>query len=203
MVAYRRNFIPGASYFFTVTLRDRSSSLLVDRIDTLREAMRSVKKERPFIIDAMVILPDHLHAVWTMPPEDADYSTRWREIKSRFSRKIPADGHRKESHIKKCERGIWQRRFWEHTLWDLSDVERHIDYIHYNPVKHGYVNRVVDWSYSSFHRYVSRGVCPVDWAGGGKNDEGGCGERAPGFRVCSTQATTAALDIHSPVATDK
>ena len=100
MVAYRRNFIPGASYFFTVILRDRSSSLLVNRIDILREAIRSVKKERPFIIDAMVILPDHLHAVWTMPPGDADYSTRWREIKSRFSRKIPADEYRKESHIK-------------------------------------------------------------------------------------------------------
>ncbi|HEB92121.1 MAG TPA: transposase [Gammaproteobacteria bacterium] len=176
MVAYRRNFIPGGSYFFTVTLLDRSSSLLVDRIDDLREAMRSVRAERPFTLDAVVVLPDHLHCIWTLPPGDADYSLRWREIKSRFSRRIPVGGLRTAGRIKKAERGIWQRRFWEHTLRDSLDVERHVDYIHYNPVKHGYANRVVDWPYSSFHRYVDQGEYPRDWAAGGQCEGKAFGE---------------------------
>ncbi|VAW88904.1 Transposase and inactivated derivatives [hydrothermal vent metagenome] len=175
MVTYRRNFSPGASYFFTVTLLDRSSSLLVERIIELREVMRSVRAERPFTIDAIVVLPDHLHCIWTLPPHDADYSIRWREIKSRFSKRISGGEHRTAGRIKKGERGIWQRRFWEHTLRDLSDVEKHVDYIHYNPVKHGYVSCVAAWPYSSFHRSVSREEYPVDWAGRGSCG-GGFGE---------------------------
>ncbi len=176
MVAYRRNFIPGGSYFFTVTLLDRSSSLLVDRIDDLREAMRSVRAERPFTMDAVVVLPDHLHCIWTLPPGDTDYSLRWREIKSRFSRRVPLAENRTTGRMKKAERGIWQRRFWEHTLRDPLDVERHVDYIHYNPVKHGYAGCVADWPHSSFHRYVERGEYPQDWAGGGQCERSGFGE---------------------------
>lgn len=176
MVAYRRNFIPGGSYFFTVTLLDRSSTLLVDRIDDLREAMRSVRAERPFTMDAVVVLPDHLHCIWTLPLDDADYSMRWREIKSRFSRRVPVDENLTVGRKNKAERGIWQRRFWEHTLRDPLDVERHVDYIHYNPVKHGYVRCVVEWPYSSFHRYVDRGEYPWDWAGSGLCEGRGFGE---------------------------
>ena len=176
MVAYRRNVIPGACYFFTVTLLDRASRLLVERIDDLREAMRSVRMERPFEMDAVVILPDHLHCIWTLPPGDADYALRWREIKSRFSRCVPFGEHRSVGRVNKAERGIWQRRFWEHTLRDERDIEQHVNYIHYNPVKHGHVIRVVDWPYSSFHRYVQRGICPANWAGGDGRVEGGFGE---------------------------
>jgi len=165
MVAYRRNLIPGGCYFFTVTLLDRQSRLLVDHIDDLREAMRSVRVERPFDIDAVVIMPDHLHCIWTLPPGDANYAMRWREIKSRFSRRIPVGERRSAGRVNKGERGIWQRRYWEHSLRDEYDVQRHVDYIHYNPVKHGHVTRVVDWPYSSFHRYVRDGVYSIDWAG--------------------------------------
>ncbi len=156
MVTYCRNFIPGASYFFTVILRDRTSSLLVDYVDDLREVIRSVKAERPFDIDAIVIMPEHLHSIWTLPQGDADYSIRWREIKTRFSRRVP---------FSQRGNGVWQARFWEHTLRDQSDMENHIDYIHYNPVKHGYVDNVADWHYSSFHRHVRQRKCPLDWAG--------------------------------------
>ncbi|MES9858118.1 MAG: transposase [Sedimenticola sp.] len=176
MVAYRRNFTPGASYFFTVTLLDRSSSLLTKKVDDLREVMRSVQVERPFTIDAIVILPDHLHCIWTLPPNDADYSIRWREIKSRFSRRVPVGEPRTIGRINKSERGIWQRRFWEHTLRDPLDVEMHVDYIHYNPVKHGHAQHVAEWPYSSVHRFVSRKEYPLDWADGEGLAGGGLGE---------------------------
>ena len=176
MVAYRRNVIPGACYFFTVTLLDRASRLLVERIDDLRQAVRSVHAERPFDIDAVVILPDHLHCIWTLPPGDADYALRWREIKTRFSRRIPAGEYRRLGRVNKGERGIWQRRYWEHTLRDERDVERHVDYIHYNPVKHGQVTRVADWPHSSFHRYVRKGIYPMDWAGSDRRIDGSFGE---------------------------
>ncbi|MBI5450793.1 MAG: transposase [Gammaproteobacteria bacterium] len=176
MVAYRRNVIPGAGYFFTVTLLDRASSLLVEHIADLRLAMISVQTERPFEIDAVVVLPDHLHCIWTLPPGDADYALRWREIKSRFSRRIPASDRRTLARMNKAERGIWQRRYWEHTLRDEGDMERHMDYIHYNPVKHGYVTRVADWPYSSFHRWVRKGVYSLDWAGDAIPEAGEFGE---------------------------
>ena len=176
MVSYRRNLIPGASYFFTVTLLDRTSRLLVERVADLREVMRSVRNERPFDIDAVVILPDHLHCIWTLPPGDADYAMRWREIKSRFSRKIPAGEYRSLGRVNKGERSIWQRRYWEHTLRDERDMEQHVNYIHYNPVKHGHVTRVADWPYSSFHRFVQKGIYPLDWGGGDHRGEENFGE---------------------------
>ncbi len=161
MVNYRRHRIAGGSYFFTVTLRDRRSHLLVEHIDLLREAFGQVRDNLPFEIEAAVILPDHLHTIWTLPQQDDRYPARWQAIKSCFSRALA-----KRITITKDERGeyrLWQRRYWEHTLRDEDDRQRHIDYIHYNPVKHGHVERVVDWSYSSFHRYVRRRILPLDW----------------------------------------
>ena len=170
VTAYRRNFIPGGSFFFTVNLLDRRSDLLTDRIDLLRHAFRAVRARHPFTLDAIVILPDHLHAIWTLPPGDADYATRWRLIKAEFSRGIAATEERSDSRRREGERGIWQRRYWEHTLRDDSDDERHCDYIHYNPVKHGHVSTANEWRYSSFQRFVERGVYPVEW-GSENNDD--------------------------------
>jgi putative transposase len=164
MVLYRRNRVAGGTYFFTVTLKDRGSTLLVDHINPLRAAFRAVKHAHPFRIDALVILPEHLHAIWTLPPEDDDYSGRWRAIKAMFTRSLAANGHRMERNPK-GEYDLWQRRFWEHTLRDGEDLRRHIEYVHFNPVKHSYVTRVIDWPYSTFHRYVRLGVYPRDWAG--------------------------------------
>ena len=164
MVQYRRNRVAGGTYFFTVTLWERKSATLIDRIDDLRKAFRGVLKERPFRIDAMVVLPDHLHVVWTLPPGDADYAGRWRMIKSRFTHAVAKAGI-DLSHNAKGEFNLWQRRYWEHTVRDEKDFERHIDYIHYNPVKHGWVNQVHEWPHSTFHRYVRMGIYPKDWAG--------------------------------------
>ncbi|MDD2915039.1 MAG: transposase [Gallionella sp.] len=166
MTDYRRNFIPGGSYFFTVAMADRSGRLLTDNIELFRRAVAGVKRELPFDLVAMVALPEHLHCVWTLPEGDADYPTRWKKIKAGFSRGFPKEERRSTSRVAKGERGIWQRRFWEHTLRDDDDFHRHVDYIHYNPVKHGHVRSVKDWPYSTFHRFVERGVYPDDWAGG-------------------------------------
>ena len=155
MANYRRNFIPGASYFFTVNLADRRLRLLTEHIGSLRTAFREVRARHPFTIDAIVILPDHLHAIWTLPEADADFALRWRLIKSKFSRALPRGEWISSSRMEKAERGIWQRRYWEHTLRDETDLVRHVDYIHFNPVKHGHVTRVRDWPYSSFHRWSS------------------------------------------------
>jgi putative transposase len=176
MVRYRRNLVPGGTFFFTVTLADRRSSLLVDNIESLREAFRATRKERPFEIDAIVILPEHLHVLMSLPEGDADFPGRWRRIKSVFTRHVVALGvpaarnHRGEYHL-------WQRRFWEHTIRDETDFARHVDYIHYNPVKHGWVMRVGDWPHSSFHRYVRSGVLPEDWAGAAELEAAAFGER--------------------------
>jgi putative transposase len=177
MTNYRRNFIPGGSYFFTVNLADRRSGLLTEQIDLLRNAFRYAKERHPFSIEASVVLPDHLHAVWTLPDHDADFAVRWRLIKSAFSRGLAPDEPTSNSRSRKGERGIWQRRYWEHTLRDENDFARHVDYIHFNPVKHGYVSRVMDWPHSSFHRFVRLGVYPADWAGDAKLDGSGFGER--------------------------
>ena len=165
MTNYRRYRIDGGTYFFTVNLAERQRSLLTERIDTLREAFREVKNAHPFVIDAVVILPEHLHTIWTLPQGDNDFSLRWRQIKSAFSRAIEKDERISNSRLRKQERGVWQRRFWEHAIRDEEDFNRHIDYIHINPVKHGYVQRAVDWHFSSFHRYVKLGILPADWAG--------------------------------------
>jgi putative transposase len=165
MSIYRRARIPGGSYFFTAALEDRSSSLLVDRIDALRQAFASTLSERPFRIDAIVILPDHLHCIWTLPEGDSDFSSRWQRIKGRFSRACPSGEQISTSRGRKRERGIWHRRYWEHVLRDERDFATHVDYIHFNPVRHGHAGRVADWLHSSFHRYVRQGTLPRDWGG--------------------------------------
>jgi putative transposase len=166
MTDYRRNRVPGGTYFFTVNLYDRRSRLLVQNIDVLRASVAQTKARYPFHIDAWAVLPNHLHCLWTLPHGDEDFSLRWREIKSAFSRKIPPSEYRSESRRGRAERGIWQRRFWEHTIRDDRDYATHMDYIHFNPVKHGLVQNVVDWPYSSFHKAVANGLYPAAWAGG-------------------------------------
>jgi putative transposase len=177
MTSYRRNFLPGASFFFTVNLADRKRALLTERIELLREAFRETRRRHPFAIDAIVILPDHIHAVWTMPEGDADFATRWRLIKSTFSRNLSRGEPISASRAAKRERGIWQRRYWEHTIRDQGDFARHVDYVHINPLKHGLVDRVREWEASSFHRYVKLGVYPMDWAGSVAQDGRLYGER--------------------------
>jgi putative transposase len=177
MSHYRRSLTPGASYFFTVALADRRSDMLVTQIDLLRQSYRNIVSQYPFETVAICILPDHLHAIWTLPMGDADFSTRWQLIKSGFSRHLPASDGRSASKALKREKGIWQRRFWEHQICDDDDMQNHVEYIHYNPVKHGLVSQVRDWQYSSFHRYVSHGTYPADWAGN-LVERGGYGERA-------------------------
>ncbi|MCQ8888408.1 transposase [Pseudoalteromonas carrageenovora] len=162
---YRRNYVKGGTYFFTVNLLDRKKSLLVEHIDLLRESIRVVKLQRPFYIDAWVVLPEHLHAVLTLPDNDTDYSGRWREIKKRFSKSLPKTEFLTQTRKRKNERGIWQRRFWEHTIRDDNDYWHHVNYVHFNPLKHGLVSRIVDWPYSSFHRAVKQGIYTNNWCG--------------------------------------
>lgn len=164
MPNYRRATIAGGTFFFTLTLADRLSDLLVQEIDRLRHVYSNVQQCRPFETLAICILPDHLHAIWSLPPRDSDFARRWNRIKSEFSRGLAAET-RSPSKARKREKGIWQRRYWEHAIRDERDLARHIDYIHFNPVKHGFVPRVRDWPHSSFHRYVERGDLPTDWGG--------------------------------------
>jgi putative transposase len=163
MPDYRRNRVPGGTYFFTINLRDRSSHLLIDRIDVLRAAVRHARALAPFHIDAWVVLPNHMHCIWTLPEGDADLPRRWFAIKVEFSKSLPAEGLRNPTLANPGHRGIWQRGYWEHTIRDDRDYALHIDYTHFNPVKHGFVSTVADWPFSSFHRWVSRGMYPARW----------------------------------------
>ncbi|MBU1666486.1 MAG: transposase [Gammaproteobacteria bacterium] len=164
MTAYRRVHVPGATWFFTVALaRRRDNRLLVDHIDELRAAFRYVMARHPFQLDAIVILPEHLHCLWTLSPGEADFSTRWGLLKSHFSRAIPSGEPLSDSQVKRGERGLWQRRFWEHLIRDEDDYARHVDYIHWNPVKHGHVEHAGNWPHSSLHRYHREGLLPANW----------------------------------------
>ena len=176
MSRYRRAKIEGGVFFFTVTLADRSSDLLIQQIDRLRRVYSSAQERNPFETIAICVLPDHLHAVWEMPDGDANFSLRWSLIKAGFSRGLPLDAARSASKLARRERGLWQRRYWEHAIRDDRDLERHVDYVHFNPVKHGYVSKVADWPYSTFHRYVERGVLPPDWGGDIREISGSFGE---------------------------
>lgn len=151
MSSYLRPSRPGALIFFTVALADRGSRLLVDEIDRLRAAVQVTRAERPFGIEAWVVLPDHLHCIWRLPQADADYGTRWRLIKARFPQGVPM-GARRESHVRRQERGVWQRRFWEHHIRDEADFAAHMRYCWWNPVKHGLAARPEEWPYSSYRR---------------------------------------------------
>ncbi|WP_315728125.1 MULTISPECIES: REP-associated tyrosine transposase [unclassified Bradyrhizobium] len=165
MPNYRRAFVPGGCWFFTVNLLNRRQTLLVEHVASLRLAVAATRERLPFKIDAFVVLPDHLHTVWTLPPGDADFSTRWRLIKTKFARSLPSSEPRSPVRIARNERGIWQRRFWEHLIRDEADYARHVEYCYINPMKHGLVNRVGEWPHSSFHRDVRAGIFPLDWAG--------------------------------------
>ena len=158
---YRRAYIGGATHFITANFAERGTRggiTLVEHIDGLRDALRRVKSSHPFHIDAMVVLPDHFHLLMSLPPEDANFSYRIGAMKSAFSRQLPKTEFVRASRESKRERGIWQRRFWEHLIRNDLDYANHVDYIHINPVKHGYVRRAVDWPHSTIHRFIERGV---------------------------------------------
>jgi putative transposase len=165
MSRYRRAKVEGGTFFFTVTLADRSRDLLVRHIECLREAYKYTVDRYPFETVAICILPDHLHVIWSLPNGDLNFPLRLGLIKSRFSRGLPSSDLRSRSQIEKRDKGIWQRRYWEHTIRNDDDLVRHVDYIHFNPVKHGYVSQVRDWPHSTFHRYVEQGLLPADWGG--------------------------------------
>jgi putative transposase len=176
MPRYLRAKTEGSMYFFTVVLAERPNNLLIERIDRLRRIYQSVQSRRPFETIAICILPDHLHALWALSDGDADFSSRWNAIKGGFSRGLDPAQPRSASKVAKREKGIWQRRYWEHLIRDDKDFERHVDYIHFNPVKHGHVTRVSDWPHSSFHRYVERGLLAQDWGGDMQDIQGAFGE---------------------------
>ncbi len=170
MPNYRRNYVPGGTYFFTVVTHQRRPILTSSLArNCLREAIKTVRDERPFELSAIVLLPDHLHAVWTLPRGDADYSTRWSHLKAEFTRSYLTTGgteaDRSESRERQGERSIWQRRFWEHTCRDEGDLKRLVDYVHWNPRKHGLVDRVKEYRWSSFHRFVRLGEYEEVWGG--------------------------------------
>lgn len=167
MPDYRRAWHPGGTYFFTVNLLQRQGNdRLTRHSDVLRGSVRIVRHRRPFAIHGWVVLPDHLHCVIELPPNDADFATRWRLIKMGFCKALPRLEGRSQVRIQRGERGIWQRRYWEHLIRDEPDYRAHMDYVHINPVKHGLVSRVGDWPHSTFHRLLEQGVYPADWAGG-------------------------------------
>jgi putative transposase len=170
MSDYRRWYVRGGTYFFTLVVHERRPIFRTEIArKLLHDAIASEKATRPFTIVAMVLLPDHLHAVWTLPRGDADYSLRWQQIKEDFTKNYLAaggvEGVRNRSRRRKRERGVWQRRFWEHTVRDEFDLERCVDYVHWNPRKHELVRRVRDWPWSTFHRFVELGHYDIDWGG--------------------------------------
>ena len=174
---YRRVLIPGATYFFTVNLLNRNSRLLTDNIEQLRYAFRTVRIHHPYTINAVVILPDHLHMIMSLPKGDSNYSLRWNIIKGIFSKRIESLESIEISRRNKRERGIWQRRFWEHLIRDESDYENHLNYIHYNPVKHGYVTTPTEWKYSSIHQFIQHGILAKNWGCSDKFELWKFGER--------------------------
>lgn len=177
MSNYRRNYVPGGTYFFTVVTFRRRQFLTNELArNCLHDAIDKVRRKWPFDIVAIVLLPDHWHTVWTLPQGDSRYSLRLRQIKEAFTRRYLASGGRESrqsrSRIDHGLRGVWQKRFWEHTIDDEDDLKRCVDYVHWNPKKHGLVAAVRDWPWSSFHRFVAAGEYTLDW---GKDDP------APGF----------------------
>ena len=168
MPDYRRMRVSGGQYFFTVNLANRCARLLTENIELLHCAFRQVQERHPFSMLAHVILPDHLHCIWRLPPDDDDYSTRWLLIKTKFTRMLPQSARH--------ARGVWQRRFWEHLIRDETDFRRHADYIHYNPVKHEHAKSAMQWPHSSFHRYVKEGIYPPNWGGGNAHKNIAAGE---------------------------
>jgi putative transposase len=163
---YRRDRVPGGTFFFPVDLLDRRSELLVTQIQAMRDAVRQVRRHAPFHIDAWVVLPDHMHCLWTLPAGDADFPGRWRAIKTAFSKALPASEPRSPAMTSRGERGIWQRRYGEHTIRDDRDFAAQVDYTHLNPVKPGLVKHPAEWPHSSFRQCVAKGLYPAGWIGG-------------------------------------
>jgi len=166
MATFRRNPVCGGTCFFTVCTYRRDPLLTNPGIlASLRSALRTVRASQPFSVDAIVLLPDHLHCIWTLPPGDAEFAARWSRIKRLTSQAAGVAAAAHVSGVNRREAGLWQRRFWEHQIRNEDDMARHIDYIHWNPVKHGHVAAVKQWPMSSFHRYVREGRLPADWGG--------------------------------------
>ncbi len=168
---YRRVYVPGGTYFFTVVTYNRRPILSTpEAVEKLRKAFRYTMDRFPFAIVASVILPDHMHFIWALPPQFRDYSTCWRLIKSHFTRNWQPRGVTSvlASRQKKGEADVWQRRFWEHMIRDDADLSNHVEYIHYNPVKHGLASSPAEWEYSSFMKFVEEGLYAVNWGGDGK-----------------------------------
>ena len=170
MPNFRRNLVPGGTFFFTVVTHLRRPILTTDLgRRCLREAINTVKDSHPFELFANVLLPDHWHCVWMLPRGDDRYPLRWMRIKEEFTKRWLAGGGdeapQSESRSRHRLRGIWQKRYWEHTVRDEEDLERCVDYIHWNPRKHGLVTRVRDWEWSSFHRFVEAGQYDINWGG--------------------------------------
>lgn len=160
MPNYRRARSEGATWFFTVVTAQRRRILATEHaVSVLRQSVAAARRQKPFHVDAWVVLPDHTHAIWTLPPGDRDFSSRWGLIKAGFSRNSGLP----HTSAKRRDSGLWQPRFWEHGIRDAADYDSHMDYVHYNPVKHGYVTRVKDWPYSSFHRAVRENLYPLGW----------------------------------------
>lgn len=182
MPNYRRAYVPGGTYFFTVVTADRKHLFgNAGAASLLGDVIWQCMSRHPFEMIAIVLLPDHLHALWSLPPGDNKFSMRWAWIKREFTREwLAAEcAEHADSATKHGQRrrSVWQRQFWEHSIRDESDLEAHFNYIHYNPVKHGYVERPRDWPWSSFHNWVKRGHYPIDWASEADQDlPGNAGE---------------------------
>lgn len=173
MPDYRRAWHPGGTYFFTVNLLQRQGNdMLTRHIELLRAVVKSVRERHPFTIHGWVILPEHMHCVIELPAGDSNYATRWRLIKMEFSKALPRTERLSAVRIRRGERGIWQRRYWEHLIRDERDYRAHMDYVHINPLKHGLVKCVADWPYSTFHRMVAEDIYPASWAGGNEGELG-------------------------------
>ena len=167
MPNYRRAWHAGGTYFFTVNLlQRRNNNLLVRHIDLLRQVVATVQSRHPFKIHGWVVMPEHLHCVIELPLNDMDFALRWRLIKMNFSKGLPKTERRSKVRVARGERGIWQRRYWEHLIRDDADMQAHMDYVHFNPIKHDLVRRVADWPFSTFHALVKQGVYAPDWCGG-------------------------------------
>lgn len=183
MPNYRRANIKGGTYFFTVVTHQRQKLLIDEDVrNALREGIKKTRVTFPFQILAWVLLPDHLHCIWSLPEGDADFARRWGMIKRHVSQHCANHLKTNEglnlSRIKRNESSLWQRRYWEHQIRDESDLIKHINYIHWNPLKHGLVDQVSDWPYSTFHRFVADGVYPKNWCGNEETerDTAGFGE---------------------------
>ena len=164
MTNYRRIYVKGGTYFFTVVTQERRPIFADDKsIEILRDVFKVVMKSSPFHIEGMVVLPDHIHCLWTLPKGDYDFSKRWKGIKYRFSLSYKGSFVKSDSMNKKKEKGLWQRRFWEHLIRDQEDFNRHIDYIHYNPVKHKLARRAFEWPHSSFKQFMMQGIYEKNW----------------------------------------